>query len=40
MTAAMAMARALEIDGKAAAELLPAIEAQMVREFNGGEQDG
>jgi len=40
MTAAMALARALEIDRKAAAELLPVIEAQMVREFNGGEQDG
>lgn len=34
MTAAIAMAQAAGIDGIAAVELLPVIEAQMVRELN------
>lgn len=38
MTAALAMARALRIDVRAAAELLPEIEVEMVRKHN--EQQG
>lgn len=39
MTAALAMARALRIDGMAAAELLPVIEAAMVRKRNRKDPD-
>lgn len=40
MTAALAMARALNIDARAVAELLPGIEAAMVRQWQISSEDG
>lgn len=40
MGAALAMAEALGVDPRAAAELLPVIEAEMVRQINAWMEEG